>query len=935
MKHGFGLQYILLAVISVVLLQSCKDNWKWETVTAKGAPTARHEAGLVAYKDKILLIGGRRVNPTDVFDTKTNTWTAKSTTPIELHHFQPVVVGDAVYLIGAMTGKWPNEKPLDKVIIYYPEEDRYEYSHQIPEDRRRGGAGAVYHNNKVYLVGGITNGHIDGYKPWFDAYDPETGDWLVLPDAPDARDHFQAVVANNKLYAFAGRRTSKKTDQDMALTSSYGNVYNFESNTWEAVTENLKLPTERAGNSAFAWNNEIIIGGGESVAHEMAHNEVEAYNSQTRTWRHWPSLNQGRHGSGFAIVGDYVYTASGSGNRGGGPELTTIERLKLPTDVDDKSDDIVDPTPVYKQWHTVTLPFEGPETSEMNLDNPFLNYRLDVVFKHAEKQYTIRGFYAADGNASETGADKGNIWKVKFTPDLKGDWSYSAILYHKDSIALKGDLKQAEPVAITNKEGRFSVIASDKDGVDFRANGRLEVSNGYYKFQNSDKYWLKGGANSPENILGYVDFDGTYRMQAQSREGEASVTGEIHAFEAHLKDWKAGDPTWKNGKGKSLIGAYNYLSDKGMNSSYFLTMNILGDGKDVWPFVNPEDFTRFDVSKLDQWEIVFQHMQSKGILLHMVLQETENETMLDNGDTGVLRQLYFRELMARFGHHLALNWNLGEENGPADWSPIGQNDRQRKDMAKFIKEADPYKHPVLLHTHSHDPLRSDILDSIVGYKYIDGLSLQQEKREHTAEVIERWREKSKEKGHDWLITMDEIGMWHTAVLPDNEDPNHDTIRHYALWGTLLSGGAGVEWYFGAKHPHNDLTSEDWRQRDRLWTLTHHAMTFVQNNLPYWDMQPEHNLINSKGAYCLRKTDEIYAVYLPKIGINTIDLTHAEGVFSIQWFDPLEVGELQTGSIETIKGGTVSELGNPPTKKMSSNKQDWVCLVKKNSKQAKK
>ena len=88
--------------------------------------------------------------------------------------------------------------------------------------------------------------------------------------------------------------------------------------------------------------------------------------------------------------------------------------------------------------------------------------------------------------------------------------------------------------------------------------------------------------------------------------------------------------------------------------------------------------------------------------MHIVTQETENEKMLDDGDTGPMRQLYYRELIARFGHHLGLVWNLGEENGPAGFSPNGQTSEQQKAMTKFIKETDPYKHPILLHTHSHD-----------------------------------------------------------------------------------------------------------------------------------------------------------------------------------------------------------------------------------------
>lgn len=582
----------------------------------------------------------------------------------------------------------------------------------------------------------------------------------------------------------------------------------------------------------------------------------------------------------------------------------------------------------YMQWHTITLSFTGPSTGENAKENPFLNYRLNVEFHHQDSKQIIRGFYAADGNSAESSAADGNIWQVRFTPNKIGKWTYKATLQKGDSIALQKNLAIGEEISIKNDEDSFMVVVSDKTGNDFRAKGRLEASKGFFKFRNSNEYWLKTGTNSPENLLAYTDFDNTFRMLSEAREGEATAPDSIHSFLPHMQDWHTGDPTWKKEKGKSLIGAINYLASKGMNSAYFLTMNILGDGKDVWPYASPDDFTRFDVSKLDQWEIVFKHMQSKGILLHMVLQETENETLLDNGETGPLRQLYLQELIARFGHHLALVWNLGEENGPAEWSPIGQNDRQRKSMSEFLKKNDPYKHPVLLHTHSVDPLRSDILNEIIGFEFVDGLSLQQSERKQTATVVNEWRMKSQEKKHDWLITMDEIGKWHTGALSDAQDPNHDTLRQYVLWGSLLSGGAGVEWYFGAKHPQNDLTSEDWRQRDRLWEITNHAKEFFNSHLPYWKMQPKHSLVSSKEAYCLRKVNEIYAVYLPNSDTYTLDLTEAEGTFSLKWFNPLEGGALKVSTTTKVIGGDIRSLGSPPNDFDYPQNQDWVCLLER-------
>ena len=41
--------------------------------------------------------------------------------------------------------------------------------------------------------------------------------------------------------------------------------------------------------------------------------------------------------------------------------------------------------------------------------------------------------------------------------------------------------------------------------------------------------------------------------------------------------------------------------------------------------------------------------------------EAANKRELDDGELGTERKLYYREMIARFGHHLALEWNLCEE----------------------------------------------------------------------------------------------------------------------------------------------------------------------------------------------------------------------------------------------------------------------------------
>ncbi len=68
------------------------------------------------------------------------------------------------------------------------------------------------------------------------------------------------------------------------------------------------------------------------------------------------------------------------------------------------------------QWHPFAIDFKGPDTAENASKNPFTHYRLWVKFTNGDTEKLVRGFYAADGNAANTGATDGNIWRVRFSP---------------------------------------------------------------------------------------------------------------------------------------------------------------------------------------------------------------------------------------------------------------------------------------------------------------------------------------------------------------------------------------------------------------------------------------------------------------------------------------------------------------------------------------
>jgi hypothetical protein len=551
----------------------------------------------------------------------------------------------------------------------------------------------------------------------------------------------------------------------------------------------------------------------------------------------------------------------------------------------------------------------GTSFSEEGTLNPFLNRRLSVRFQGPSGQvFQVPGYFAADGNAAESGAVGGESWRAHLVPDEHGIWTWRVTFRAGTDVAVD-DAPLAGSDAIGDIDGavsgRFRVGKTDPDAPGFLGKGSTlrYVGERYLQWPETGEYFLKGGADSPENFLAYDEFDQT--------------TG-THSYAPHAGDWSPGDPTWKAGKGKNIIGALNYLSSTGMNSVYFLTMNVGGDGDDVWPWTDPGEPLHFNCSKLDQWNIVFDHMDRLGLQLHVVTQETENDTLLDGGELGVERRLYYRELIARFGHHNAVVWNLGEEFSPS--LPIAQQQALAQEYYEYFADHDPHGHPVVLHTF---PSQQDTFyNYLSATNTLEGPSLQTSTYAAHDDTIE-WIDVSADDGKPWVVTADEIGPANDGVLPDAEDFWHDQVRQDVLWGNLMAGGAGCEWYFGYSHPDNDLNCEDWRSRDHMWQLTDIALDFFQTYLPFADMDHADELTAASDDYCLAKDGKVYAVYLPQGGTTQLTLPDSK-TYTVRWFDPRNGGALQTGSVLTITGPGPAGLGTPP----SSSTEDWVALVRR-------
>ena len=559
-----------------------------------------------------------------------------------------------------------------------------------------------------------------------------------------------------------------------------------------------------------------------------------------------------------------------------------------------------------KTWHKITITFDGPSTSETAEPNPFMDYRLTVTFSQGQMQYVVPGYYAADGQAAETGADAGNKWRVHFAPGAEGLWRYQVSFRAGNDIIADEDPQAGTSAGYMDGEtGSFHVEPTDKEGRDNRAKGLLQyVGQRYLRFAGTGEYFLKAGADAPENFLAYRDFDGGFKTDGHKDDL-------IKDWAPHIRDWRPGDPTWQGGKGKGIIGAINYLASKGMNVFSFLPMNIAGDDRNVFPYLTYDERERLDCSRLDQWEIVFAHADTLGMYLHFKTQETENELLLDNGDLGPHRKLYYRELIARFGHHLALNWNLGEEINDA-------STEQKIAWADYFWTHDPYQHHIVIHNmgNPHYDLLGDA-------SALTGFSLQTNKPDFSqvhGRVLD-YINRSVAAGKPWVVACDEPGDATHALITDDEDPTHDNARKNALWGVFMAGGAGIEWYFGYQHPHSDLTCQDYRTRERMWDQSRYALEFFKDQaIPFWEMASDDAWTDNPDDYCFTKPGELYLIYFKNAG--RLKLAVQEGALAYGWFNP-RTGDGRHILIDSgqTQGRKEITLGTP-------GEGDWLLVLRK-------
>ncbi len=550
----------------------------------------------------------------------------------------------------------------------------------------------------------------------------------------------------------------------------------------------------------------------------------------------------------------------------------------------------------YMAHHPLRLTVKGPMAAEDGMPNPFFDYRLQVVFTTPSgKTFDVPGYYAGDGK----GGKAGDAWRVHFNPPEAGAYTYRVSFRRGPGAAIDLPTAGMPVAAVDGTAGKFNLQPTNKVAPDFRGTGRVAYVGKHILVTIGDgKHWIKTGTNSPEDFLGYYGF-------ANTKDNVLRPAEFLHRFMPHAGDWKSGDPDWGNGAGKNIIGLINYLGQNSVNSVNMIMFTSHGDSGNVWPYLaDGADKLRFDNAKLQQWEIMMSHADTKGVAIGAYLCELENCLEQGMGLTNE-RKLYYRELVARFAHHGGVLWNLGEQNQ----FTVAQN----KQYADYIYATDPYKHTIARHTSfpTGNVARATIdYPPLMGHPSITASAIEGFPAT-AADDATLFRNMSAAASPPWVIMHNEqmLASQGLAQCPTPGGPSQpggwacDAMRTQMLWPFFFKGGGGIEWYYGYATGCHDIQCEDQRSRAGMWAY-HKALQAFMAALPLQDMEPS----AVASVFLLQKKGEAYAVYLPNGGPVSVDLTGATGMFEQRWINPTN-GMWSTARM--VNGGAMVDLGTSP------------------------
>jgi N-acetylneuraminic acid mutarotase len=216
------------------------DTWK----ALAPMPTKRGSPVVAAAGGRIYVIGGvvtgpnqaavhpqrphKSVDTVEEYDPSTNTWRTRAPMPTARNHAVAGVVNGRIYVIGGRVGAAfisSGSSNVDVVEEYDPEKDEWGPPRAKMPTARSAMASGVY-AGRIYVSGGEgQDARMMQTFRAFEAYDPATNTWSVLPSMPVPRHGLAAGVTGSGVHFVSGDVQSAGTG--VHVDAEYHDVFEF------------------------------------------------------------------------------------------------------------------------------------------------------------------------------------------------------------------------------------------------------------------------------------------------------------------------------------------------------------------------------------------------------------------------------------------------------------------------------------------------------------------------------------------------------------------------------------------------------------------------------------------------------------------------------------------------------------------------------------
>jgi hypothetical protein len=319
------------------------------------------------------------------------------------------------------------------------------------------------------------------------------------------------------------------------------------------------------------------------------------------------------------------------------------------------------------------------------------------------------------------------------------------------------------------------------------------------------------------------------------------------------------------------------------------TLVYFGQAQEEIPYIRGREGEQFNIPMWDRLNSHYDRLRDQGLGFYIMFYSDENESPNNFGITAKSPEelRLFRYTIARFSAYPIVMWDTGidiketRSNEWIDW------------FANWFNENDSWQHPVSSRTGGGSggkfPTR--------GSYYSDGAPTLPAHRT----VVKTWKDQN--------VPLAFTDRWRENYDRGNFDRNK--IRR-AVWEVGLVGGSAL--YVGGNE-HDGYLSQDYASDfEAAPDLGIRTKFFLERVVDFNRLEPRDDLLGSGDQAVLSASlGREYVVYDANGGKIEIDLSHASGSLSAEWFNP-RTGEIK--SFGQVNGGGKVSFTSP-------DNNDWV------------